>query len=135
MGGGISFAYPKEAERAVIILEGWNMRADKEEAGMTIFYFWFRAYRKVGEPVTAFDEAVARLVECFGSVDVLWGDFHVISRGNMTLPLDGGDKLLPMLWMAGGETEGCRMTCTRGSSFTMLVFLRKGNVTAYTLLP
>ena len=135
LAGGKFAEHIDAAREALEILEGWNREALKDEPGMTVFYFWYRRYRQTRDVVEAFRLAVEDMLACYGKVDVKWGSVHVFSRGNITLPIDGGDHLAPTLWMAGHTMAKCREVCASGSSFTMLVYLKPGNITAYTLIP
>ena len=126
----------REVEEAIEILKKWNCRADKEEAGMTIFHIWYYFYLGSKDSLEALQKTVDYMLEKYGRVDVKWGEVHVLERGGRLYPLDGGTKLLPALWMATGPLrEDGVMVCDSGSSFTMLVVLKEDMVTAYTLLP
>ncbi len=125
-----------EIEEAIKILSKWNCRADKNEAGMTIFHIWYTYYLESKDPILALQKAVNYMLEKYGRIDVKWGEVHVLERGGTRYPLDGGTKLLPALWMATGPiTEDGIMICNSGSSFTMLVVLKKDKVIAYSLIP
>ena len=124
-----------DVKKALKILSEWDYRADVDSEAMTIFYCWWMRYRGKGDPWKAFEETVSFMKIAYGKIEVKWGEVHIAERGGFTVPLAGGVKELPALWMASGPIKGNRIICNSGSSFTMLVVLKKDNITAYTLLP
>jgi len=136
LGEGYSSNYLEYVRKAIDILKEWNNRAEVSESGMTVFYFWWREFSKGNIGILeALEKAVKEMLRLYGDVDVSWGSVHVIRRKDVELPIAGGTKGLPALWMATGDMKEGKMICDSGSSFTMLVILRKGGVEAYTLLP
>ena len=120
--------------RAVEILRGWNLRADPDQPGMTLFYFWWRRpAREREEPLSALAAAVSEMERLYGSIEVLWGEVHRIHYGGLDLPIAGSRNPFT-LWMAYGPVKQGIMYCEGGSSFTMVVQLGP-RVVAYSLLP
>ncbi|RLE94160.1 MAG: hypothetical protein DRN04_04475 [Thermoprotei archaeon] len=124
-----------ELKKAVELLGEWDYRADANSTAITIFYYWWKYYTKTGDIWESLVKAVDFIKRNYGRIEVKWGEVHVIERGGVRLPLSGGTKGLPALWMATGPVKNNIMVCNSGSSFTMLVVLKKNNVTAYTLIP
>lgn len=133
---GYSSDYSEYMRKAVEILKSWNNKADINEAGMTVFYFWWKSYSRGDMSILeALEEAVKEMLRLYGNINVSWGCVHVIERKGVELPVAGGTKELPALWMATGDMKEGKMICNSGSSFTMVVVLKRSRVEAYTLLP
>ena len=83
--------------------------------------------------VNALRDAVSYLKEKHGQIDVPWGDIHVIKRGDVILPLEGGDQVAQILYMTHGNTdrktgfpgEGNKYFCDAGSSFMMITAMKE----------
>ena len=121
---------------AMEILRGWNRRADIDQPGMTLFYFWWHRPERERErdPLKALEAAISEMEELYGTIEVPWGEIHRIRRGSIDLPIAGEQKP-PTLWMASGKLNERGMIYTdHGSSFTMVVKLGP-QVEAYSLLP
>lgn len=123
----------EEYVHAYRIVEQWSGYADKDEAAMTIVFLTKKLYE--GNITQAFLQAVNLLIETYGEANVPWGQIHVIRRGGYEYPMDGGLSGMTSLWMAGGTIKNLKIVCDRGSSFTFVVEMRPGNITAYTLTP
>jgi len=130
-------APPEEREgmaQAIEILRDWNLRADVDQPGMTLFYFWWqRPESERAQPLVALKAAVAEMERLYGSIEVPWGEVHRIRYGRQDLPI-AGSKNPSTLWMAHGPIKQGIIYCDSGSSFTMVVQLGP-RVVAYSLLP
>jgi len=128
-------ASPEQQQRlapAIEILRDWNRRADIDQPGMTLFYFWW--HRPERDQLEALEATVSEMDDLYGSIDVPWGEIHRIRRGNIDLPI-AGEQRPPTLWMASGTMDKRGSIYTdHGSSFTMVVKLGP-KVEAYSLLP
>ncbi len=122
-----------EYAQAYQIVKHWSGYADKDKAAMTIVFLTKKLYK--GNITQAFLHAVNLLKETYGSVKIPWGEIHVIRRGGYEYPIDGGLSGMTSLWMAGGTIKNLKIVCDRGSSFTFVVEMKPGNITAYTLIP
>ncbi|HEY80534.1 MAG TPA: penicillin acylase family protein [Caldilineae bacterium] len=121
---------------AIELLKAWNRRADVDQPGMTLFYFWWHrpARERERDPLAALEAAVGEMERLYGSIDVPWGQIHRIRRGSFDLPI-AGEQSPPTLWMASGTMDKRGIIYTdHGSSFTILVRLAP-RVEAYSLLP
>ncbi len=124
----------QELAPAISILKGWNLRADPDQPGMTLFYFWGqRPARERKEPLSALAAAVSEMERLYGSIEVPWGKVHRIRYGGLDLPIAGSGNP-STLWMAYGPVKQGIMYCDSGSSFTMVVQLGP-RVVAYSLIP
>jgi len=121
--------------RAIEILKDWNRRADIDQPGMTLFYFWsHRPVRERQEPLVALEAAVLEMEQLYSSIDLPWGEVHRVRRGEVDLPI-AGSKAPPTLWMASGPiNEQGIIYADSGSSFTMVVQLAP-RLEAYSLIP
>jgi len=94
-----------EVARAVEILRGWNLRADVDQPGMTLFYFWWRLpTREREEPLSALAAAISQMKGLYGSIELPWGEIHRIRRGELDLPI-AGSRDPSTLWMAHGPVD------------------------------
>lgn len=136
---GAKFENPRDIPRALEILKKWDGQASADSVGMTLVATAAKEYanaEKKPSPARALDRALTELKAHFGTIEVKWGDFHRLRRGDEDLPAGGGTGEVQALWMADGPVEDGKMMCRRGSSFTMLVHFRPGGrVDAYSLLP
>lgn len=101
--------------RAVELLESWDHTTTRDSTGSVIFQEWYSIYsddqenediyaeqwdaeHPISTPdglvdhtraVSAFREAVALVMDTWGSIDVTWGDVHRIRFGDVDLPIGG----------------------------------------------
>jgi len=115
-------------KEALTLLKGWDLTVEKENREPLLFLTWY----KMKDSPDSLKEAVDFLTKTYGRFDVLWGDIHVIKRGD-TYPLSGSSSL-HTLFMTGGEMQGEREYCDHGSSYLLLVELGTP-VKAWSLRP
>ncbi len=95
------------------ILSEWNCRADVSEPGMSAMYHfrrytdlpWFRAdysptYSDMEIYVADLKKTANKMIDLYGTVEVPWGDIHVIVQGGKFIPLPGGTEQIRTLFMA-----------------------------------
>jgi len=95
------------------ILSEWNCRADVSEPGMSAMYHfrrctdlpWFRAdysptYSDMETYVADLKKTANKMIDLYGTVEVPWGDIHVIVQGGKFIPLPGGTEQIRTLFMA-----------------------------------
>lgn len=112
---------------ALELLKNWDFKAEKTNKEPLLFITWSNK----GETAGALKEAVQYLEETYGRYDVLWGDVHVVKRGN-TYPVSGS-SFLQTLFMTGGDISTVEY-CDHGSSY--LLFVELGTpVTAWSVRP
>lgn len=103
-----------EERAAWELLKRWENSVRAESKGSVLFKVWWSLYRKgdnryaedwdeatpmstpfgIGAPervLPSFREAMAECTRRWGSWDVAWGDVHRIRRGDVDLPVGGGD--------------------------------------------
>ncbi len=110
---------PNAAARdALAVLKDWDNTTKAESRGAVLFTAWWAKYSKDNEHLyeepwveskptstprgigdaaraaAAFDEAIAETTEKYGDIAVAWGDVHRVRRGNVDLPVSGGDGLM-----------------------------------------
>ncbi len=149
---------------AIEELKRWDKRGEIESRGATIFQLWwdvldtkakragnqgnlwtfFREQRQLAPRVQrimleALRDVVQFLVERYGSPLVPWGEVHRIRRGNVELPMAGGDKKAQVLYMGSGAYDerglprGGKLICSSGSSNLLTVAMGPQGIEAYTM--
>ena len=159
--GAGKMADPELAKAVKDILE-WNGEFVKESTDGPVFRFWREKCEKTvdivaiadGKPLTSEDqvklldllrETLADIKAKYGSLNVTWGDTHVIGRGGKYFPCDGAD-------FGGGkekkdatetvfdvsareEVKGSgKYVAFNGSGSMMLSFLHKDGIESYSLV-
>lgn len=116
------------AQEAFEVLKNWDREADADSRGMLLFYNWANKFQvwnhenfvrpwDAGQPTTTPDgikdsgRAVALLEQSadeieagFGRLDVPWGDYYRIVRGDRNLPangIDGSLGVFRVVWPGG----------------------------------
>jgi len=140
----------------------WDGRFIKASTVATLVKFWrLKCEKEIdiaavadGLPLTAADqnkmldllqETLADLKGKYGSVEVPWGDIHVIGRGGKYFPLESGDfgggkddknQTETVLDVATKETPkgSGKYVAYNGSGFLMLSFLHKEGIESYSLV-
>ena len=126
--------------RAVEVLRSWDNRATVESQGTLLFSIWKarfdplvrqipmaqRSDLQVREKLAleALRMATEFMVSTYGSVDVPWGQVHVIERGDQRFPSAGSPpqtSALHTTWSTMGDDGMFRVA--GGSAFTMVVDL------------
>jgi hypothetical protein len=95
------------------LLTGWNNRADISEPGMSAMYHfrrytdlpWFRAdytptYSDIETYVADLKKTANKMIDLYGTVEVPWGDIHIIIQGGKFIPLPGGTEQIRTLIMS-----------------------------------
>jgi acyl-homoserine lactone acylase PvdQ len=118
----------EKTKKALDFLKEWDFSVEKESDAPLLFTTWLT----MGGDAAALKEAVDYLEEMYGRFDVLWGDVHVVHRGD-TYPVSGS-AFLQTLFMTGGTLQNGREYCDHGSSYLLLVELGTP-VKAYSLRP
>lgn len=101
---------------AIAVLKAWDTTAAAESVGSVLFVEWWDRYLSdpakdfvvqwsEAEPmdtprgiadgeraVAEFVTAAASVVKRWGAVDVPWGEVHRLRRGNLDVPVGGGDR-------------------------------------------
>ncbi len=101
---------------AAQLLAAWDGTNSRESRGSVLFKWWWNAYNElveepwrvpwnVDEPVNtprgladaergveALSTAIAMVNEKFGSINVAWGEVHRLRRGNVDVPIGGGES-------------------------------------------
>ncbi len=127
--------------KAINLLREWDNRDDLESRGSYLFGLWAEKFQKredkdeVGmllELISAGEEMVRR----FGRMDIRWGDFHIIKRGDEEYPTAGaGFPQTESLHLATGKTrEDGKVEAESGTSFLMIVELGE-RTRSWSLLP
>jgi len=114
-GYGIS----KNAAELDAILRSWDAFADIESTGMTVmFHFrrlsalpWFDAsYVPSLDEMRAYlkdlDRVAGTMSDLYGTLEVPWGDVHIIRQGGEDFPLPGGTRDIQSLMLAYREPAG-----------------------------
>lgn len=109
-----------KTKEALNLVKAWDLKVEKDSRESLLFITWLTMNSHLNE-VEALTEAVQLLEETYGRYDVLWGDVHVIRRGDI-YPLSGS-HFLQTLFMTGGQLQQTREYCDRGSSYLLLVEL------------
>jgi len=118
------------------ILTMWDRRTDLESKGAVLFMYLVNsaAFRKTLESgdqpavAEAAIEQAAAVEQRFGKLDVPWGEFSRIRRGDIERGVAGNglrgplaDLKLTALRPTYGQMEDGRRFCTGGSSYSMIV--------------
>jgi acyl-homoserine lactone acylase PvdQ len=106
---------------AFTLLRTWDCTVEKESREPLLFITWLTLKDKRTD-IEALREAVDYLEETYGRYDVMWGDVHVIKRGDTIYPLSGS-HILQTLFMTGGDIHQHKEYCDHGSSYVLLVEL------------
>jgi len=135
-----------DSARAQEILRNWNMRTDPDNIGAAIMMYTLISldnkypgsfkFSELGQGDVnqsmlkeAFIDAVDKLIQHFGRVDVKWGDINRLIRGTVDLPIGGGPDILHATY--GALQDDGRLKITDGDSYVMLVIWNKdGKVSA-----
>ena len=138
-----------DTARAQEILRNWDMRTDPDNIGAAImmytlisldekypgsFKFSELGQGNVNQPMLmeAFIDAVDRLMQHFGRVDMPWGDVNRLIRGTVDLPIGGGPDILHATY--GALQEDGRLKITDGDSYVLMVIWDKdGNVSSQSV--
>lgn len=133
-----------DTARAQEIIRNWDMRTDPDNIGAAIMMYTLISldekypgsfkFSELGQGnftqtmlTEAFIDAVDKLVQHFGRVDVKWGDVNRLMRGNVDLPIGGGPDILHATY--GKLQEDGRLKIIDGDSYVLLVIWDKdGNV-------
>jgi len=109
--------------RAVELLREWDDVSCKESTAMTLFKVWYKHYRELGgsiavggrkEPTPeerrrafqALKEAVEFMLAQYGTVEVPWGEVHVLQRGERLYPMGAADWEFQTVHMASATAIG-----------------------------
>lgn len=122
----------KQTDDILQVLEDWDRRADVASKGTVLFYYLINDQACLtalaASDASSFQQNAIQVgknvVDQFGSLDVAWGEFSRIRRGDKELPMAGwpasgpvGSTLRPI----GGRLNGNKHYCYGGSSYGMLV--------------
>lgn len=141
------------------ILDGWNGRVDRGEAGATAFEALVHELLDLGawgqiapqniarvqtlDPsraqtlTQAVRKAAARLKQTCGKVEVKWGDIHKVGRTG-SWPVDGaGIRFYATLRPVGYGPSGAggMRKAVSGQSHVMLIFFKPGAVESFSVTP
>jgi len=129
----------------VNILKDWDNTAKAESRGANLFILWWNEYIKkanpiykenwnsnkpietpsgIGDPETALNSLIysARELErIYGRIDIKWGENHRIKRGNIDLPIGGGDGNLGIFRVIRYNQFDNIFYADGGDSFVMAV--------------
>lgn len=134
-------------ERARRVLASWDRTAAKESRGGVLFRRWFGIYRQVadsmtyrtpwteddpvrtprgigapGKAVAALRLAVERMDEAGTAIDVRWGDYNRVIRGNVDAPVAGCEGLLGCFrTLSFAPTEDGRVQVNSGDGWVFAV--------------
>ena len=144
--------------QAAEILRAWDGRADKEQAGMTLYRAWWHALEGKREAlplaaiergealpadaqetlVQALAQAAQELQQRFGRLDVPWGQVYRARRGQQSWPIDGVAEwadLVTLRAVHGEPDEHGISYGDSGQSCTTVVMLQQGDVRSYSVVP
>jgi acyl-homoserine lactone acylase PvdQ len=136
----------RDLARAVGILSSWDGFATTDNTALPILTSFVEAVGKSPperpeQVLSALSRALDLMKKRWGSIEVPWGEVHVLRRGNKEWPLAGAGNqasAIPFvtLYMTGANRLDNGMSIAdRGSSWMMLVRYHEGRVEAKTLLP
>ncbi len=122
-------------------LSQWDRRTDLDSRGAVLFHYLWKgkAFAKDAEDFSTVTESIVaaakKVKKTFGTLDVPWGEFSRIKRGEIELGIagsgsTGGAALRPT---SGGQRKGHRY-CNVGSSYGMIVDF-SGATQAISCLP
>jgi len=140
---------PADLQLAMELLSSWNLRATVDAEAMTLFDTWrgevWQAVDLKSPPPLSVPEAEGvdglnalvtawqALEATHGDAEVPWGDVHRIRRGELDLPLAGGNSGLGTLKVGNtGGSAGQVGYASSGSSYMRLVELRPGQAPRVT---
>lgn len=114
------------------VLQTWDRRSDVTSKGTVLFYFLLNDSPTMkalaDQDATAFGKSATKVAEDviaqFGTLDVAWGEFSKIRRGDKEFPMAGWPAIGPVgstLRPIGGKQVGNKHYCFGGSSYGMLV--------------
>ncbi len=135
-----------ELEAAVKAIESWDGTVSADSRGGTLFADWWDRYeakgvgkfavpwsaeqptatpRGLADPERAaekFVEAVRDINSRYGRPDVTWGDVHRIRKGDVDLPVTGGDGLMGCFRVVDfRDADDGKLVAKRGDSFVFAV--------------
>ncbi len=145
--------------RAMEHIKAWDLRSSKDSVAYTYIHFWGKAYRDLfsyskfsrfisyfrknvdihseeeqNMAIEALQEALNRIQQRFGKLEVPWGEINVVVRGG-TFPLGGTDTLYDPLHIdEGPEQPNGQIHCNDGWGHLMVVMEGKPKE-IWTLLP
>jgi len=147
----------KELSKAIDIIKNWDGSAEVESKGMTLFYFFWLAGRKIagnislnaiepgktlssevqGKMLKALKQAVEYTQEHFNSIEVPWGDVHRGKRGDNSWGLAGvakhGLETLRAIGTSDPNENG--ISYARSGQSCPTVVLLKQPITSYSAVP
>lgn len=133
-------AHP-DVPAALDLLRNWNYVAETTSTGMTLFHVWWAALRglamgppefvlhgmREGRPearqaaIRAVGEAVKLMRNEFQSLDVPWGNVHVLTRGAQLIPIAGAMSGEPIFVASDFVFDDRKWRATYGYGFAMVV--------------
>lgn len=142
-------------QEIVRVLQRWNKRADVSSVGCALYAYWAQdravkpILRAAGQgrawtteeadnALRSLREAAARLKKDHGSIEVPWGEVHLVKRSGWENPVlgwggsVGGDTAVAP---NTGRFEKGAINCTFGSSWRMVVSLDPAGVQSWSALP
>jgi len=147
----IAEAYPAEVDAAhpdlrvmLDILSEWNFLADPGSVAMTAFHVWWSILRldADGQPYSnetvhhfmfenepwfqqhaldAASQAAELLRNEYQTIEIPWGDVHVITRGDREHPIAGGHSGDPVFYAGDRQFDDGKWRVNEGYGFAMVV--------------
>jgi len=136
--------------RSIEVLRNWDRHAYPDSVGVMLFAQFWKAigerWTRVNQTNPTEDDAKALLkalkaagrkeLEIYGKIGVRWGDIHRIRRGDKEYEIGGGWSHTTTMRQASGTFgEDGVAFCGAGSSFMMVVQMKKGAIHAESIMP
>ena len=124
--------------KGIQLLRSWDFGNQKENTAAALAHLTFKITYNIKDFKYDYDnllnnlsESIAFLEDNFGKIDIPLGEFQVLKRGEVILPLDGGPDILRAIY---SKIDGKHKVATHGDCFFQMVdWDTNGNLTAESI--
>lgn len=134
-----------KAKEAMEVLQKWDRKTEVESRGAVLFYLWttkfnvndaanyripwsledpYNTPRGIAYPqkaVELLEEAAQEMEATYGALDVAWGDFYRLEKGDKAFPANGGPERLGIFRVAGAAKSDDQMVVSSGDSWVGVI--------------